>query len=260
MNPSVKDSAATQCSKIDEIGDPKRRQLQESEAFWCQDRAVKREVARIVRVVAATAVVTLGSGCASGSADDSNTPRITLGGDDDELSGFLLTRSDVTAIDGLEQTTVTEFNEAPLFENPDPRGPCGGVVPAPDFTGAVGRVFAGSSGTLFTLVLESDAKQQSYLRALQADVREVCESHESTTNTGQTQTVSDVSILQSPVAGIEAIGWTSKIEVGEQTGYGGVWLIEADGRVAYIQFLGVAPLLESAMVALAQGAYERLSQ
>lgn len=212
----------------------------------------------IVLVIGLVVAVALTTSCAAGTSANSTTPRISLNDDEGDLSSYLLTGSDVAAIEALDLSTATDFNDVPTFENPDLRGPCGGVMPELDLAGAAGRAFVGTSSTAHAIVLESDAERRRVLLALQADADEPCGSFESTTNTGHTQLVSDISLLKFPVDDVDAVGWTSKIEVGLQSVYGGVWLFETDGRIALIQYVRAVPVSESAMIALAERAYERL--
>ncbi|MDO8363414.1 MAG: hypothetical protein Q7V88_11000 [Actinomycetota bacterium] len=55
----------------------------------------------------------------------SKTPRITVDEAASDGSAFLLKEPVVRTIAGLSDVVAQDFGDVPIFENPDPRGPCG---------------------------------------------------------------------------------------------------------------------------------------
>lgn len=217
---------------------------------------------RLPRGVAAAiaALVVTAVGCGSGGTPVSTTPVITVDNAGTELSAALLTESDVRAVPGLSTLAAIDFSKIPITENPDPRGPCGAVVPALKLDNASGRLFSSERVTIFEFVVEADAYQEAYFAALQADAVEGCPPHQSTTNVATTQTVSNVSFL--PVEHLEAaaIGWTSSIEAGAPPPTsGGTWMLGASTRFSLIIVIAAEPIPSLTMDALARAAIKRIT-
>ena len=181
------------------------------------------------------------SGCGASSSAHSNTPKFTVS-ENGSGGKSLLTEQEVKSIDGLADVQAKEVSDVQFFENPDPRGPCGGVVPQIPAAGAVGRAFVGSSAVMIELLSEVSAAQTTYVKSILADHVEGCGTFTSTTNTGDTQTVSETTFV--PLKGIAgpAIGWTSRVDVGKATAYAGIVVLEAHGQVAFLQLVSGKPV------------------
>lgn len=186
------------------------------------------------------AVVLLGlvgcSGGEGGKGGSSRTPRITVASEAPEDQDALLTEQDLHGITGFEGVVAAEVKDVPFHENPDPRGPCGATVPAIAFEGAFGRTFRSDRVQLLQLVLPSSPRQKHQLAAYQADVRPDCPPYESGTNTGDTQRVSDITVLALDDLGVPAVGWASTIELGGQRVQAGVVLADVGDRFVFLQF------------------------
>lgn len=188
---------------------------------------------------AAAAAVLLGvAGC--GGDDDrqvgSSTPRITTGSAAPMDEEVLLTEQDLHGISGFEGVVAADVDDVPFYENPDPRGPCGGTVPALAFDGAFGRTFRSDRVQVIELVTPSSPRQKEQLAAYQGDVRPDCRPYDSRTNTGDTQRVTDISMLALGDLGVPAIGWSSTIAVQGQRVEAGVVLAEVGKRFVFLQF------------------------
>ena len=206
-------------------------------------------------VVGASTVVGL---AACGSAKVSDTPRVTVREAASDEALLLLTESDVRGIDGLSDAVAKNFNDIPVFENPDPRGPCGAVAPQLPLDDAVGRSFSSASLVVFEILVPDDAAQRDYLASLLADRTEGCPDYQSQTNLGITQTVSDVHFVDITDATTTSIAWTSTIEVLGRQGFGGLVVLEVNGRMAFIQMQGIAPLSDDLMKSVATAALAKL--
>lgn len=197
---------------------------------------------------------------APSSSDEvrSNTPQITVDDSARDVS-FLLTESDVRGIDRFAGVVAQDVSDVPAFENPDPRGPCGAVVPQLPLEGAVGRAFSGPDVVVFELVVTAGAEQHDFLDAVQADQHVGCEGHESMTNLGETQTVSDTEFIDQRSVGDDGIGWTSRIDIGSRTAYGGAAAFVNGDRMAFIQVSAASPIDATMLEALVDLAVARMS-
>ena len=219
---------------------------------------------RRLRTAVAAAVLLGLVGCGGsedgegGKAGSSQTPRITVASEASEDQDALLTEQDLHGITGFEGVVAAEVKDVPFYENPDPRGPCGATVPAIAFDGAFGRTFRSDRVQLLQLVLPSSPRQKQQLAAYQADVRPDCPAYESRTNTGDTQHVSDISVLALDDLGVPAVGWASTIELGGQRVQGGVVLADVGDRFVFLQFYARTLPTPSDLHELARRSVDRL--
>ena len=126
----------------------------------------------------------------SKGANRSNTPRITVGADG-PLAPGLLTQSQLRQLPALSTATVTSLKETAMFEDPDPRGPCGAHVPVVSLGDAAGvaiRAATIRSGTEFVARLKRGAAKR-YLEARMANTTDGCPEYATTTHEGVTQRV-----------------------------------------------------------------------
>jgi hypothetical protein len=215
------------------------------------------------RVASSLVAVLLGwtvGGCSNDDdSQDSDTPRVTVAAPDAADAELFLTETDLRDI-GFDRITAGELEDVPLFENPDPRGPCGGSVPPVPLTGAIGRTFAQDDVVLVELVSEAGPDAEAYLAALRADTgRAPCDGFQSQTNTGATQAVSDIAVVDLTTVGDGALAWTSSITVsGIKTTAGAVALLAGD-HLAFIQVhSAITQLTPIQLQLIAERAAERL--
>jgi hypothetical protein len=185
----------------------------------------------------------------------SRTPRVTVGETPAELEALLLSASDVRDIDGFEGAEASDLDDLELYENPDPRGPCGrpmDALPTPDG----GRVFSTEDGTFVELVWADGQEIEGMIGDFDADLRPGCGSHESTTNQGLTQEASEPVPIDTTGIGDRAIGWTATLRVSGQTAGAGMVVAVEGGRAVLVQ--QIAPEVEGEQLAdLARAAAER---
>lgn len=211
-------------------------------------------------VLVAVSLLLVGTAC--DSADDaggSNTPRVTVDESGSDSSRFLLDVDVVRDIGGLEDVVAQEIKDLPVFENPDPRGPCGGVVPQLPIDGAVGRAFTAPSTSAIQLVADESPVRREYLAALVADRRDGCDSYTSTTNRGDLQTVSDIRFLDAAELPDGAVAWISRIDVTGGTLYGGAAFALVDGHMVALQIQSMAPVQPATLQQLVERAAAQLS-
>ena len=150
----------------------------------------------VLRCLAAIAVAHLATACTSSHTDDaaksSKTPAIK-NRDDGTLADHLLTAEDVAAMPFLGGLAAQPIDSADVFEDPDPRGPCGGASPPLPSDDRAGRAFVGQTRTVVHLVSEG-AAAVDLVDAHLADIHEPCGPYDSKTNTGSTQHVHDIAV------------------------------------------------------------------
>ena len=118
---------------------------------------------RFVRTGVVSVVILAGGACSSsGSNPSSTTPRITSSKVGAASKAKLLTARDVQRVAGFTGARAQELASVPLFENPDPRGPCGGHVSGLSTKGGYGRAFATTQRQLVQINMPSTAALRGY--------------------------------------------------------------------------------------------------
>ncbi len=208
-----------------------------------------------VGLAALTAAILL-SACGS-DAPRSQTPQIVID-DGSPLADLLLTVDDVAPISGFDGVERRELDELSLFENPDPRGPCGTPVTPPSFQPAAGRALSGATINLIQVIAPATPADRDYLEALIADQGPPCDGYTSTTNTGATQTVSDITVYAATGEGVLGVAWTNLVEVEGDFLYAGLVALEAADAITFVQVHGASPIPHEGMELLAERAIFRL--
>jgi hypothetical protein len=163
----------------------------------------------------------------------------------------------VREVPGLQGAVARDLDDLSIFENPDPRGPCG--APAPSLPApAAGRGFQAAQVLAFELLAVDTEEAAAYLDALQADARPGCPGYESETNVGGTQRVGDIAFVDVAGVGDAAIAWTLRIEAPGGQVFGGVGAVRRAGTVAFVQVQGTEPVTGETVAALVRAAGARL--
>lgn len=222
-------------------------------------RGVRSTVGRLGRLAAGLVVFGV-VGCVSRGDPGivSETPRITQAPlDAMDLQPFLATEEDLDAV-GMSDVVVGDLDDLAMYENPDPRGPCGGVVPEFRLEGAAGRSFRAAEHSAFALVMHSDDELERYLATLQADVAPSCGPYRSRTNTGGTQGVDGIEIVDLDIPGVNSIAWTSTITAGGASVESAFVMLVGDERAAVVHVSGLYALSPGQVEDLARRAAARL--
>lgn len=203
------------------------------------------------RIGALTILVLVTAACSGATTDiQSNTPRVRSSAR--ELRPGLLTARDVAKVPGLPELERVPENEAELFENPDPRAPCGAPIDQPDLSRGATAVFASSAFTLSdTVVALSEDAARSYLDANLADATPGCGPYRSRTNQGFTQTVTPT-IVDIPPVGDQRVGQRGRIDVQDQILYIGAVLIRRGDKIVFSLVISAKPIRDDTVQALAQ--------
>jgi hypothetical protein len=212
-----------------------------------------------VPLVVALALVS--GACTGGYTDsESRTPQITVKSGT-ELDAALLSTDDLRAVKGLaDDVHAVALNELDVFQDPDPRAPCGKKIAALDLSNAAGIGVASTTLQGAQLVVRLDEQAATdRLDALRGDAREGCAAYETTTNRGTTQTVMLDGVPRLPPLADQSIATTSTIEGGETTVHKSLVVIRKAGVIAVLVVFGSEPLGDGTVVALATRMAARLT-
>jgi hypothetical protein len=213
--------------------------------------------------VAVALALVAGVACSDGDQRSaSNTPQVTADPAARETLGLHALRAeDLRALPGMADAVERPPERAPVFENPDPRGPCGGRAPQPPGMdhAALVTLRAGSYQVVEVVSAPPPGDVARYLDVLAADLRTGCPPFESTTNQGQTQRVSGVTAVDVAGVGDRAVAWTALAEVGTSRANAGLVALRAGPRFAYVQVFSAEAPPPATMRALAEAAARRLA-
>ncbi len=192
-------------------------------------------------VAVAVATTLLATTACSDDEPQSDTPQLSIA---EAESDVFLRAEDVSLIEGFEGAETQTLDEFQLFENPDQRGPCGTALAPPSIDGASGRALTGDRISLVQIVVPTTAELQAYLSELDDDSGPPCGPYRSTTNTGTTQTVSEIVVYSIDADDATGVAWTSLIEVEEGAVYAGVIALESEGTTVFVQIQSATPIPE----------------
>ena len=198
--------------------------------------------------------------CSNSDEARSNTPQITVDqGAQTNLVSGLLTVEQVEQALGGSGLTQADISQTPVFENPDPRGPCGAAVPQlPLGEGTVGRSFGASNITIIQFITPTSKVTSAYMDAIVSDSTAGCSAFESKTNQGLTQHVSDIEIVNVTSAPTGVVAYTSRVDVGAQTAYVAAITVADSEVTTYLQMFAREPIDRRAVNALTKAANDAL--
>ncbi len=185
--------------------------------------------------------------CSDDEPSGSTTPAVTTD-ESSALTDFVLAEQSVASITGFEGVVATPFSDSEVFENPDPRGPCGGESPSPPLEGTAGAVFAGAAVTVVQVVAEGPEADE-FFDAQIADIDEPCGPYQSTTNVETAQQVDEIEVTELP--GERGFFLTGRIVTPDQTAFTASGLVRNDAGVTSLVFAVAAePIPSSAIESL----------
>lgn len=216
-------------------------------------RAIHRRCAVALMLCSAVSL----AGCGDSERSRSQTPRVKQGASSG-LTRALLTTADLRTVRGLPRDIeAVSLDAVRLFENPDPRGPCGAKIDPPELSRGrgVGLRSEQDFGWEFVFALPL-AEAKAYVGSVAADTRAGCPAYRSRTNTGATQQVRLDRVVDIGEAGDEQTASTFTLTNDGQTLRGAQLTIRDADRVA--QLVLFTPLSDQALRALAARAAARL--
>jgi hypothetical protein len=191
--------------------------------------------------VVAVVLSACSSGASSGGKTNSNTPRIRSTATD--LRRGLVTNDELSKVAGLPRLRAVPLKDAPLFENPDPRGFCGAPIDQPDLSKGATAVFEANSATVSDSIVRLDETAgRAYLDAAIGDTKPGCPRFESMTNTGAQQTVTPGNVVELPHLGDQQTGGTATISLSRQTLHVGEVLLRRGDVLAFAVIFSTRPL------------------
>jgi hypothetical protein len=197
----------------------------------------------------------------SAAAPVSQTPQLHFNGRSASLKEALVTAGDIEGIPGGPlNVTVSKVNDATgLYQDPDPRLPCGAKAPKLNARNAVEEQFAMPEVNGYEVAANLPESQiRRLFNSYEGDVRPGC-SYQSKTNTGATQTTTVIKKIPMPTLATRAIGLVVVITNGGQT-LGAYEMAVSDGaRVAVTFLIAGQPVRTSFVVTLANVLEKRLA-
>lgn len=193
------------------------------------------------------------TGCSdSDPGAESLTPQVTVEATD--LDDALLEASDIGDLIGDVQ--AQPLDAVAVFENPDPRGPCGAPVPPVPTSGASGRAFESAVALVIQLVLPRTEEVDEFMAAQLANVVEPCGPYESTTNVGTVQEVSDIEAVELPE--LDGFAMTAEIDSGGAVAFAWAGAAQSEGAVTLLFGFAAAAAPVDVVQTLVERAAERL--
>ena len=216
-------------------------------------------LARCGLVAVAVLNVAVLAACGGGNErGESQTPRLRADSRN-ALAEALLTTKDLRSVRGLPaDIEAASLDELPLYEDPDPRGPCGARIDQPDLARGQSVALRSDQAAGFTAVVRLPiAQARAYMKALAADTRVGCPPHQRRTHTGSVQRVKLVSAVDIGNRGTAArVTITNK---GKTVDALQIAVQDAD-RVAVLVLFTSAALPDNTVRAIANRASRRLQQ
>ena len=203
-----------------------------------------------------TATIIVSASCSdhsTGNAGISQTPRITTGVAPAQLSADLVGADDLRASGFPADAQLVPVNDVKVFEDPDPRGPCGAPVPKPDLSHAAGVGIRSSAVSGVEFVTSLPAQQATtFVSAYLDDSRPGCPSFESTTNTGSRQHMTLVRVVDVGAVGDQHLGAVMEFSNQGQSGRASLVLLRKHNLVALATLISANDPPDSLLRGLAQ--------
>ena len=221
-------------------------------------RSITRASAVLSALFGATSVL---SGCSSApSSPASNSAALPPGPATSSQQFALLTARDVSAIPGAPGgVAVVPSEKGTLFQDPDPRSPCGARVTLPDLSQSAHVTFdAASFGAFQVVVDQSVQKATAFATAWQRDTRPGCPPSTSRTSTGSTQISQLVGPISMPRLVDQETGALLTVNDNGQTvdAYGMV--LRSGGRLELDVLISPVPLTQAFVLGFALAAESKL--
>ena len=206
------------------------------------------------------------AGVACTSEDDAlepAAPQITEGADDPELTGSLISLAEIESSPQSPRGLIEQpVEDASLFENPDPRGPCGASVSQPAFKDAAIVAFSTTQppyASINNAVWDLPNREaEEFLEAWREDIRPDCPPFVSKTPFGE-QRAEFLKEIPLPELADDALAASSRIIVeGQPTLYAGAALLRDGTRLSIVSVFSEDPIFPRFIQAIAKVAADKL--
>jgi hypothetical protein len=222
-------------------------------------RSIKR-VSEVVAAFICTAGLVSGCSTAPSSPPSKSAPLPTGTGTSSQQTA-LLTASEVSAIQGAPTgVEVVPSQKGTLFQDPDPRGPCGAKVILPDLSQSAHVTFDAASFGAFQVVVDQPVSMATaFATAWQRDTRAGCPPYTSRTNSGSTQISELLDLIPMPSLVDQAAGAFITVNSG-QTVDTYAMVLRSGGRLELDVLISPGSLAEAFVVGFAQAAESKLKR
>jgi hypothetical protein len=194
------------------------------------------------------------------AASPSQTPRLHFNGRSPALRDALLTAGDIESIPGGPlNVTVSKVNDTSgLYQDPDPRLPCGKKVPVLKTSNAVEEQFAMPEVDGIEVAANVPGSESRVLfSSYAANLRPGC-TFRSKTDTGSTQSTTLIKAIPMPKLTTRSLGIVAVITNNGQTFGAYEMAVQNGSRVAVTILIAQQPVHTTFVVALAKVLEERL--
>ncbi len=193
----------------------------------------------------------------------STTPRITTGVPSPGLPTALLTVAALSPLPGAPAgIAVSPANAAAVYQDPDPRTPCGEPAPLPDLTHAAGISISTSTltGFEFAVDLPTTTAAAALESTIAAGTRPGCPPSSSQTNTGSSELTTLDSAI--PLPGLVDSGTGAALTVSNsgQTFAAVEFLLQKGPRICLLVLFGAAAPAAEFDAALGRAAESQLAR
>ncbi len=169
------------------------------------------------RIGAIGAVILFALGVCGGKqrAAPESVPQITLTADG-PLSPALISASQLRRVPGFATATVVPLNEVKIFEDPDPRGPCGAKVPVLKLNDAVGLSWNAQAirGGAQLVIRGATGQAKKFLSARLNDIRPDCAVYTTKNAQGVTQEQKYDHAVRLPIDADQALAVVTALRIG----------------------------------------------
>lgn len=209
-----------------------------------------------------TAFLLLSFSCSSPNAAKPRAAPLTSGVAESSR-GSLLTLSDVSQLPGAPLPLVQQqVEDASLFENPDPRGPCGAPIKQPSYADAAIVAFVTQDdrdATLVQAIWDNPSEEaRDLIRQTRSDIRPVCPPFTSETPFGQ-QEVEFVEEIRLEIPASDAVATSARIALPKAPLiHAANVLVRRGDRLTAISVFGEDSLPATFIAALADAAARKL--
>jgi hypothetical protein len=206
------------------------------------------------------------AGCSSSPASSRSSPPakaapLPIGSGASTLKAALLSAADLQAIQGapagIEITPPS--SQGSLFQDPDPRSPCGARVNLPDFSQGAKVQFQSPTVAAFQVVIDEPVAQAtSFATVWQRGTRPGCPPFMSRTSNGSSQIADLVAPIALPHLVDQATGAWSTINDNGQTVNSYGLVLRSGGRLEFDVLFAPAALAQTFVVGFARAAESAL--
>ncbi|MDQ4095556.1 MAG: hypothetical protein M3174_05045 [Actinomycetota bacterium] len=191
------------------------------------------------------------------SAPTPTTARIT---DDPDDRPRLLTTEDILAVPGAPRDLEeVDTRDAPIYENPDPRGPCGAKMKQPPRAGELVTFRAEGFLIAERLFEMEESSAEDLIAAYREDIDPNCPSFTSQTHTAALQQNDFLHEVELPADLGNAVATMSYVQFeGSLPLYAGMAIFEEDGTLGFLSVASGAEIPDALLRGITEQAVSKI--